>query len=77
MKKMFLLVCVMLVSSMGFAGIPSTGLSKNSPELKALGSAWKAHPSIQASQLQKNLTIVYGGQDVGQAEIQAAPIATA
>lgn len=66
MKKLSLLVGALLVSSMGFAGIPSSGLSKNSSELKSLASAFHTTQSARITPGQKNITMVYGGQDVAR-----------
>lgn len=59
MKKIFLLVAAILVSSSSLA---DTAFSKNSPQLNSLGSAWKSHHSMQLNQ--NDITIVYGGEDV-------------
>lgn len=65
-KQVMLFVSAILVSTSSLAA-PSTGLSKNSSQLKALGSAWKAYHSIQPSLNKNDIEMGYGGQDVSHA----------
>lgn len=59
MKRTILVIAAFLVSANCIA---DSSFSKGSPQLKALGSAWKAHHSIQPNR--NDITIVYGGEDV-------------
>lgn len=64
MIRSILLVGAILLSTLTFA----TGFSKDSPQLKALASAWKpqnATPSQRQSlQHHDNIIMAYAGQDV-------------
>lgn len=59
MKQFIILASALLISSIGFAD----GLSRNSAQLKALNSAWQTPHSNLHTQ-GKDITIVYGGQDI-------------
>jgi len=61
MKKLTLLIAALVVSTCSFA---NEGLSKNSPQLNALGSAWKSHPAQVLNQ--HDLTMGYGGADISR-----------
>ncbi len=73
MKSFILLVGALLISSISFAN--ASGLSKGSPQLNALGSAWRAHPSVKESP--NDITIVYGGEDVSRRPTLASRITIA
>ncbi len=61
MKKLMLLIAALVVSTCSFADV---GLTKNSPQLNALGSAWKSHQHQVLNQ--HDLTMGYGGADVSR-----------
>lgn len=63
MKQLFMLVVAMVFCTASFADMQSSELGKNSPQLKALSSAWKTHQSAPR-QSKDDLTMVYGGEDV-------------
>ncbi len=76
MKRTILLLCAVLTSSLSFAA----GFSKDSPQLNALGSAWKSQntTTVQKQNMynHNDLMIVYGGQDMaGRVEVPALAIA--
>lgn len=54
MKKLFLTLSLVFVSTMLFAY----------PSLHDLGNAWKNAPSIKAKEDKNDITIVYGGKDI-------------
>ena len=65
MKQLLTFAAALLVSTYSFADINSTGFGKNSPQLKALGSAWKSSAqTTNLNNVKNDLTIVYGGEDV-------------
>lgn len=65
MKKTLAIASILLFSMNSFADTSSaTGLTKNSPQLKALGAAWNAQRSSQSLENKDDLTIVYGGPDI-------------
>lgn len=76
MKRLILLAATVLVSTCGFANEPAT-LSKNSPQLKALGSAWKATQGISLKDNKNDITIVYGGEDISRRYTIVSHTATA
>lgn len=63
MKKNILFICAILLSTLAFAGF-----TKDSPQLKALGSAWKTQASTESQKdnirNHQDIMIVYGGQDI-------------
>ena len=63
MKKTMLFISVILLSTLAFAGF-----TKDSPQLKALGSAWKTQASTNTQKdnirNHQDIMIVYGGQDI-------------
>lgn len=65
MKKLTAIAVAILVSSYAFADT-ATGFSKGSPQLKALGSAFKAgaHATISPSTNTNDITMGYAGEDV-------------
>lgn len=63
MKKLALIFAVLMVSTCSFAA-DQLGLSKNSPQLNALGSAWKAQKSQPLNQ--HDITMGYGGEDISR-----------
>jgi hypothetical protein len=76
MKQLILLVTAFLISAASFADV-SSGLSKGSSQLKALGSAWKSYSSIQPKPNSNDITIVYGGADVSRRPTLVPHTATA
>jgi hypothetical protein len=61
MKQTIMFVGVFLISTCGFAG-----LTKGSPQLNALGAAWKAHPSTQAQLNHNDIMMGYAGVDISR-----------
>lgn len=64
MKKMMMLVGAILVSTCGFAGVPTPNTHKHSPLLNSLNAAWKAHQDQSANAHRNDVAMVYGGEDV-------------
>jgi hypothetical protein len=64
MRQLIMLVAAMLMSSYSVADVQSSGLSKNSPQLNALGSAWKTPQSMPSQKSKNDITMVYGGEDI-------------
>lgn len=58
MRRTILLVVALIISVCGTASF-----SKNSSQLQDLSSAWKMQKFVQLNQ-NKNLAMVYGGEDV-------------
>lgn len=79
MKQLFTLISIVLVSTCSFAGVSPTGLGKNSPQLNALGSAWKmqTQSAIHPAQTTNDLMMVYGGADVSRRPTLVPHLATA
>jgi hypothetical protein len=75
-RRLILSVVAVLVVTSSFADAPSAK-AKNSNQLKALSSAWSAQHTIHLDQGKKNITMVYGGQDVSSRPTLNSPIATA
>lgn len=65
MKQMIMLVGALVISTCGFAGTQS-GLSKSSPQLNALGSAWKAHQATPAKLNHNDIMMGYAGVDISR-----------
>lgn len=65
MKQVTLFIGTILMSALCFAN-PQTSLSKNSPQLNALGSAWKTAQSTHAIEGTNDITMVYGGADISR-----------
>lgn len=65
MKKLAAIAITILVSSYTFADA-SSGFSKDSAQLKALGSAFKsdAHATVTPSFNSNDITMGYAGEDV-------------
>ncbi len=61
MRKLIFVVAALIVSTGVFAE-GQHGLTKNSPQLNALGSAWRSQQSQTLSQ--HDITMGYGGQDI-------------
>ena len=71
MQQVMLVIGAFLVSTGSFA-LPSTGLSKNSQQLKTLGSAWKSYHSIQPTLNKNDIEMGYGGQDISHSPLVMA-----
>lgn len=74
MKQFALLISVAVLSTTSFAG---SSFNKNSPQLKALGSAWKSQQSVQINKDNDEMTMGYGGQDIANRLMSAQQIAAA
>lgn len=64
MKQLMMTALVILVSASAFADIHSTGFSKNSKQLQALGSAFKSYSTVVPKIDSNDITMGYAGQDV-------------
>jgi len=66
MKKNLIIITALLsFSASSFAENQSTGFSKNSPRLNALGSAFKNNGTMLAAKIDpRDITMGYAGQDV-------------
>jgi|GEM_PF-3929379 hypothetical protein len=62
--KNLIIVAAFLVSTYAFAGAQSAGLNKHSPQLNALGSAFKTHPNVVPKINPNDITMGYTGEDV-------------
>lgn len=62
-KKTILITALAIFTTSAFAEIPSTGFSKNSPQLQALGSAFK-NESTTRPKIDPSMMISYAGSDV-------------
>ena len=74
MKQLLMLIGLAFASS-SFAAMPTSGLSKNSQNLKALGSAWNAYHTIQPKLNKDDIEMGYVGQDFHHSAIDATTIA--
>ncbi|HEX4044347.1 MAG TPA: hypothetical protein VHZ76_01610 [Gammaproteobacteria bacterium] len=75
MKKSLVIAGMVLMSVCGLS-IASSGLNKNSTQLKSLGQAWKTHSSVQINQ-QDEINMVYGGADISRRPTLALHMTTA
>lgn len=65
MRHLILTAVAILVTANAFADVHSTGFSKNSKQLNAMGSAFKSHSTVVPTIDPKDITMGYAGQDVG------------
>lgn len=78
MKQIILFLSTMLVSTFGFAAsATSSDLGKSSDDVKSLSSAWNKQSTLHAEKNKHDLTIVYGGADVGDKATLASQMSAA
>lgn len=68
MKKLFIIVTFIMVSTYSFADIQSLQLT-DPTKIKKLGQAWHINQSIKPQPITDDMTIVYGGADISHKQV--------
>ncbi|MBX3709763.1 MAG: hypothetical protein KIT56_03380 [Gammaproteobacteria bacterium] len=66
MRKFIIVTAAILATTYAFANAQSLGFSKNSPQLKSLGAAFKVHPTVAPKINPNDITMGYAGADVSR-----------
>jgi hypothetical protein len=71
MKSSIMTVIAILITANAFADTQSSGFSKQSHQLKSLGSAFKSQPTVAPKIDPSDITMGYAGQDISSKPILA------